>query len=76
VVTAVYILRAAGKSVMGPITNPHFNELGDAQWNEKLAAVILISGIVVIGIVPFYLNNLITPGTEQIILQTGQALLK
>lgn len=76
VVTAVYILRAAGKSVMGPITDPHYNALPDAGWNEKLAAVILISGIVVIGVLPFYLNDLVTPGTEQIILKTGQATLK
>jgi NADH-quinone oxidoreductase subunit M len=76
VVTAVYILRAAGKSVMGPITDSHFADLKDALWNEKLAAVILISGILVIGILPFYLSNLISPGTEQIILKTGQNLFK
>ncbi len=75
VVTAVYILRAAGKAVMGPINDDRFTSLSDAVWNEKLAAVILISGIVAIGVVPFWLSNLVTPGTEQIILQTGQALL-
>lgn len=75
VVTAVYILRAAGKSVMGPITDDHYKHLTDATWNEKLAAGILISGIVVIGIVPFWLTSLITPGAQEIILQTGQALM-
>lgn len=75
VVTAVYILRAAGKSVMGPITDDHYKHSTDATWNEKLAAGILISGIVVIGIVPFWLTSLITPGAQEIILQTGQALM-
>ncbi|MCX6189419.1 MAG: NADH-quinone oxidoreductase subunit M [Bacteroidetes bacterium] len=75
VVTAVYILRATGKTVLGPITDTHFNKLGDALWNEKLAAVILIVGIMAIGILPFWLNDLITPGSQQIILQTGQNIM-
>ncbi|MBK5284516.1 MAG: NADH-quinone oxidoreductase subunit M, partial [Bacteroidia bacterium] len=56
VVTAVYILRAVGKTAMGPVTDAHHLELKDANWNEKLAAVILIAGIVAIGIAPFWLN--------------------
>jgi len=74
VVTAVYILRAAGKSIMGPITDSHFNGLRDAGWNEKLAAVILITGIVAIGIAPFWLYQLITPGTEFIVQHLGMVL--
>ncbi len=65
VVTAVYILRATGKTIMGPINDNH-KMIGDAGWNEKLAAVLLISGIVVIGVVPFWLNDLIQPGTTLI----------
>jgi NADH-quinone oxidoreductase subunit M len=72
VVTAVYILRAAGNSVMGPITNGHFFSLSDAGWNERLAAVILITGIVAIGIAPFWLYQLITPGTEYIVQHLGK----
>lgn len=73
VVTAVYILRAAGKTVMGPISNEHA-VLTDATWNEKMAAVILVTGIVLIGVAPFLINQLITPGTEQIMLQVGKAM--
>jgi NADH-quinone oxidoreductase subunit M len=65
VVTAVYILRAAGKTVMGPI-NTEYQTLPDAGWNEKLAAGLLIIGILAIGIMPFWLNDLIRPGTEAI----------
>ncbi|MBI3509431.1 MAG: NADH-quinone oxidoreductase subunit M [Bacteroidetes bacterium] len=64
VVTAVYILRATGASLMGPIKDKHFLELKDATWNEKLAAVMLIVAILAIGMTPYWLTNLITPDTK------------
>lgn len=66
VVTAVYILRAVGKTAMGPLTNQTFFQLKDAAWNEKLAAALLVIGIVAIGVAPFWLNDLINPGSEVI----------
>lgn len=63
VVTAVYILRAIGQTAMGPIKEG-YNNLSDAKWNEKLAAVILIAGIIAIGVAPFWLNDLISPAAE------------
>jgi NADH-quinone oxidoreductase subunit M len=74
VVTAVYILRAVGSAIMGPVSNPDFFALKDARWNEKLAAGILLVGIVAIGVVPFWLNDLIHPGTAAImtnVVRTG-----
>ncbi|MEN9686138.1 MAG: hypothetical protein RLZZ28_1924 [Bacteroidota bacterium] len=73
VVTAVYILRAAGKTVMGPL-NDTYASLTDASWNEKTAAAILVLGIVLIGVAPFLINDLITPGTDTIMLQLGKAM--
>lgn len=74
VVTAVYILRAVGQVAMGPIKDTeHVSEMADARWNEKLAAGVLILGIVAIGMAPFWLNDLITPGAE-IIMQKVAAL--
>jgi NADH-quinone oxidoreductase subunit M len=67
VVTAVYILRATGASLMGPIKDKHFLDLKDATWNEKLASVLLIFAIVAIGMAPFWLTNLITPDSKVII---------
>lgn len=75
VVTAVYILRAAGKSVMGPIVNDEHLTLGDATWNEKSAAILLLSGIVVIGIAPFWLNDLISPDVNGLMSNIGRTLL-
>ena len=66
VVTAVYILRATGKVMMGPIENEEHLKLGDAKWNEKLAAIILVAGIVAIGIAPGWLNDLLKPAAEEI----------
>ena len=63
VVTAVYILRATSKTIMGPIS-AGFDKLGDATWNERLAAGILVIGIVLIGVAPFLITELIAPGTE------------
>ncbi len=74
VVTAVYILRAAGRSLMGVVANNQYNQLTDATWNERLAAGLLIIGIVAIGIAPFWLYQLITPGTEFIMQQVGKAV--
>lgn len=65
VVTAVYILRAIGKTAMGPLRE-EFSGIGDAKWNEKLAAVILIAGILAIGIAPYWLNDLVAPGADVI----------
>jgi len=59
VVTAVYILRASGFAMMGPIKNESYKSLPDAAWNEKLAAVILIIPIVMIGSAPFWLSDMV-----------------
>ena len=74
VVTAVYILRAIGQVAMGPtlsrplsIDGERVSSLTDATWNEKLAAIILVAGILAIGIAPGWLNDLLRPGAEVII---------
>ncbi|MEI6586560.1 MAG: NADH-quinone oxidoreductase subunit M [Sediminibacterium sp.] len=75
VVTAVYILRAAGQTIMGPMVNKEHELLTDASWNEKFAAILLIVGIVVVGIAPFWLIDLIQPGTEIIMSKLGAIAL-
>lgn len=66
VVTAVYILRAIGNTAMGPIKNESYLQLKDAAWNEKLAAILLVAGILAIGIAPGWLNDLLRPAAEEI----------
>jgi NADH-quinone oxidoreductase subunit M len=106
VVTAVYILRAVGSTIMGPLKMPvagvgghggtggnggtvthgevgasggtgTHGEVGDgidtgrkgmdASWNERVALVLLIAGIVVIGVAPFLLYDLLTPAVKTIV---------
>jgi len=74
VVTAVYILRAVGAAAMGPVKNEQFLSFRDAMWNERLAAVLLIVGILIIGIAPFLLNDLIAPDTKIIINNLTRAV--
>ncbi len=71
VVTAVYILRAITRTAMGPLKEG-FESLTDATWNEKLAALILIAGIIAMGVAPFWLNELVSPGTEMIMNKIGK----
>ncbi len=66
VVTAVYILRAVGQTVMGPINHDYYKGLKDAEWNERLAAGLLILAIVAIGFAPFLLQGLIHGGMESL----------
>ena len=54
VVTAVYILRATGKVINGPIVDKTHLSFTDASWNERLAAGLLIVGVLIIGITPFF----------------------
>ena len=65
VVTAVYILRAVGKTAMGQLKE-QYNYLSDATWNEKLAAIVLMIGILAIGLAPGWLNQLVSPGADVI----------
>ena len=74
VVTAVYILRATGSSLMGPVKKNEYLNLPDASWNERLAAVVLIAGILLMGMTPFIVNNLISPSTEQLMVNIQRIL--
>ncbi|RXK58474.1 NADH-quinone oxidoreductase subunit M [Lacibacter luteus] len=71
VVTAVYILRAVGSSIMGPISNNEHVSLSDAGWHERTAAIVLLAGILIMGIAPFWLTDLINPGTEVLMQKIG-----
>ena len=72
VVTAVYILRAVGKVIMGPVATKDYALITDAKWNEKWAAGLLVTGIVAIGVAPFWLNQLIGQGAETLMQNIGR----
>jgi NADH-quinone oxidoreductase subunit M len=59
VITAVYILRAIGLAIWGVVRNKEFEKLTDATWAERLASVVLVAGIVIIGMAPSLLTDFI-----------------
>jgi NADH-quinone oxidoreductase subunit M len=74
VVTAVYILRAAGKTVMGPLSES-WKELKDADWHEQMAAALLLAGIFVMGLAPFLLQHLIGNEAQEIVRSASSPLI-
>jgi NADH-quinone oxidoreductase subunit M len=73
-VTTVYVLRAVGQAIMGPIDSARYNNLTDGTWNEKFAASILIIGIMTIGCAPFWLHDLLVPGAKTIIQHVERSI--
>jgi NADH-quinone oxidoreductase subunit M len=69
VITAVYILRVTGKVVMGVFTPVEgaASVFTDATWNERLAAIVLLAGIGVVGLLPFWLMKIIAPVTQTMV---------
>ncbi|MBS1732220.1 MAG: NADH-quinone oxidoreductase subunit M, partial [Bacteroidetes bacterium] len=66
VVTAVYILRAIGKVAMGPL-RAGYEQIRDAAWNERFAVFVLLIAILAIGVIPSWLNQLVSPAADIII---------
>ena len=59
VVTAVYILRVVGKILYGKVVDPHYLELTDATWDERVAVCCLIFCVAGLGIAPLWVSNVI-----------------
>ncbi len=62
VITAVYVLRAAGTMLMGAIKNKEFELLPDAHWYDKVAVFVLIAVIAGMGMFPNWLATMIYDG--------------
>lgn len=59
VVTSVYILRMVGKIMMGPISDKEYTKLPKATWYEKVGLVLLMIPVLLIGIMPLGLSEMI-----------------
>ena len=64
VVTAVYILRMVGKIMMGPLSNESYKDLPKATWYEKTGLVLLLIPVVIIGVFPLGLSEMIKESIE------------
>jgi len=67
VVTAVYVLRAIGILLLGPITNPEHEKLDDARWYEKVSIITLVVAILIVGMAPLWLSDMIQDSLTPIV---------
>jgi NADH-quinone oxidoreductase subunit M len=67
VITAVYILRVIAILLLGPVTNPQYENFKDARWYEKTSAIALIAPVAAIGLAPFWLSSMIGASMQPII---------
>jgi NADH-quinone oxidoreductase subunit M len=67
VVTAVYILRLVGKIMMGPLITNEVTDLPKATWYEKTGLLLLMIPVIVIGVAPFWLSEMIMKSLEPFI---------
>ncbi len=70
IITAVYILRTLGNVLFGP-RRAEWDHLQDLKGPEMVPLVILGSAILIGGILPFTLMDLINSGVGQLLLQIG-----
>lgn len=67
VVTAVYVLRGLGKVFLGPVEEKHFLELNDATITERISTGLLVATLIIVGVMPWFLINLIEPAVMPIV---------
>ena len=66
VVAAVYILRLVGRMLMGEVKSDDYMDFPKAEWHEKVATVSLLFFIVLMGMAPLWLSNMIMDSLEPI----------
>ena len=60
VATAVFILRVVGKILYQKVADPHFEQLTDATWDERVAVICLIACVAGLGLFPLWASNVIS----------------
>ncbi len=67
VITAVYILRTVGFILYEKVTNPHYEELTDATWDERFAVCCLVFCVAALGCAPLWASKVIENGVTPIL---------
>jgi len=74
ILTALYVLRALGDMLFGP-RNEKWAHLQDLQGPEMVPLVVLGTAIIVGGLLPFSLMDVITSGTREMMAHIGSLQL-
>jgi NADH-quinone oxidoreductase subunit M len=53
------VLRVLQKTFYGPITDEHYKELKDASLVERIPIIILIAVMIIVGVYPYPIINVI-----------------
>lgn len=74
VVTAAYVLRMLQLCFWGPITNPHYEHLEDANRVQIAALTILAGVLIAVGLMPGWLVGIINSGVGPVLerVQAGE----
>ena len=75
-VTAIYVLRASRAIFWGPGPSEHFHDLYDARGVEWAAPIVLAVAIVVFGVWPRLLLDLIDPATIEYLRDFASAIVR
>lgn len=67
VVTAVYILNVVGKILFQQVSDPEYNKLTDATWDERFTVCCLIFCVAGLGIAPLWVDTIISDTISPII---------
>lgn len=59
VITAVYILRVVGMMLMGPVKKEEYKTLPKVTWYERTGLLLLLIPILIIGITPLWISDII-----------------
>jgi NADH-quinone oxidoreductase subunit M len=69
VVAAVYILRLVGRMLMGDVQSEEYFDFAKVQWYERISTISLLLFIVLMGMAPLWLSNMIMESLEPIMLR-------
>ena len=67
VITAVYILRVVGKILFQQVSDPHYLQLTDATWDERVSVCCLIFCVAALGMAPMWASKVIENGVVPIL---------
>ena len=60
-------MRTVGKILYQKVADPHYEELTDATWDERVAVICLIACVAGLGLFPLWASNVISDAVGPIL---------